>query len=116
MLFTGTTRSLTKDVTNKKYCDWTREGIHLYNGFMHKVKENRRAAWAHDVEEEVKEALKPRYDQETRKHTQAMRRHRKKRRMHDDYNSDEHELGVDIDAENDLSVALLWCEQICELK
>jgi hypothetical protein len=105
MLFTGTTRSLTKDVTNKKYCDWTREGIHLYNGFMHKVKENRQAAWAHDVEEEVKEALKLRYDQGTRRHTQSVRRHRKKRRMHDDYSSDEHELDVDVDAENDLSIA-----------
>ena len=74
---------------------------------MHKVKENRQA---HHVDKEVKEALKLRYDQGTRRHTQSVRRHRKKRRMHDDYNSDEHELGVDIDAENDLSIAfaLVW--------
>ena len=72
---------------------------------MHKVKENRQAAWAHDVEEEVKEALKLRYDQGTLRHTQSVRRGRKKRRMHDDYSSDEHELDVDIDAENDLSTA-----------
>jgi len=70
---------------------------------MHKVKENCQAAWAHDVEEEVKEAPKLRYDQETRRHTQAVRRRRKKRPRNDDYSSDEHEL--DIDAENDLSIA-----------
>jgi hypothetical protein len=57
------------------------------------------------LEEEEKEALKLRYDQETQRHTQAVRRHRKKRHMHDDYNSDEHELGIAINAENDLSVA-----------
>ena len=111
MLVTGT-RSLAKDGTNKKYCGWTREGIHLYNGFMHKVKENHQAAWAHDVEEEVKEALKLHYDQGTRRHTQSVCHHRKKRRMHDDYISNEHELDVDIVAKNDLSIAFaLWCEQ-----
>jgi hypothetical protein len=97
------TGSFTKDGANKKFCGWTREGIHLCNGFMHKVKENRRAAWAHDVEEEVKEALKLWYDQDTRRHTQAVRRRRKKRPRNDDYSSDEHEL--DIDADNDLSIA-----------
>jgi hypothetical protein len=97
------TGNFTKDGTNKKNDGWTREGIHLYNGFMHKFKENRQAAWAHDVEEEVKEALKLRYDGATQRHTQAVRhRHRKKRRMHNDYSSDEDELDVDIDAENDL--------------
>ena len=85
---------------------------------MRKVKDNRQAAWAHDVEEEVKEAPKLRYDQETRRHTQAVRRHRKKRRMHDDYSSDEHELDVDIDAENDLSVAfaLVWANMWTKVK
>ena len=87
-----------------KYCGWTQEGIHLYNGFMHKVKENCQAAWARDVEEEVKEALKLRYDGARQRHTQAVRRRRRKRRrMHNDYSSDEDEL--DINAENDLGTA-----------
>jgi hypothetical protein len=97
------TGKFTKNGTNKKNGGWTREGIHLYNGFMRMVKENREAAWAHDVEEEVREALKLRYDGATQRHTQAVRRRRrKKRRMHNDYSSDEDDL--DIDAENDLGI------------
>jgi hypothetical protein len=100
------TGKFTTNGTNKKNGGWTREGIHLYNGFMHEVKENRQAAWARDVEEEVREALKLRYDGATQRHTQAVRRRRrKKRRMHNDYSSDEDELDVDIDAENDLGIA-----------
>jgi hypothetical protein len=95
--------SLTKDGTNKKYCGWTREGIHMYNNFLQKVKENRQAAWAHAVEAQVTDTLKLRYDQATRRHTLAVRRRRKKRRMRDDYESDE--CDFDIDAENDLSIA-----------
>jgi hypothetical protein len=61
------------------------------------------AAWVHDVEEEVRRHSN--YGM-TKRHTQAVCRRRKKRRMHDDYNSDEHELGIkNINAENDLSVA-----------
>jgi hypothetical protein len=97
--------SLTKDGTNKKYCGWTREGIQMYNEFLKKVKDNRKEDWAHDVEKQVTEALKLRYNQEARRHTQAVRRRRKKRRMSDHYESDENESGSDIDADNDLSIA-----------
>lgn len=98
------TGKFTTNGTNKKNCGWTRAGIQLYNSFMNKVKENRNAAWARDVEEEVKEALKLRYDGARQRHTQAVRRRRRKRRrMHNDYSSDEDEL--DIEAENDLGTA-----------
>jgi hypothetical protein len=57
--------SLTKDGSNKKYCGWTREGIEMYNNFLKKVKENRQAAWAHDVEAQVMDTLKLRYNHGT---------------------------------------------------
>ena len=75
----------------------------MYNNFLQKVKENRQAAWAHDVEAQVMDTLKLRYDQGTRRHTLAVRRCRKKRHMSDDYESDA--CDFDIDAENDLSIA-----------
>jgi hypothetical protein len=101
------TGSLTKDGTNKKYCGWTREGIQVYNDFLKKVKENHQAGWAHDMEAQVMDELKLRYNQETRRHTQAVRRRRKKKRMSDQYKSDENESGSDIDADNDLSIAFV---------
>jgi hypothetical protein len=96
--------NLTKDGTNKKYCGWTQEGIKKYNDLMHKVKENRRAAGARDVEQAVMDALKEWYNHETRRHTLAVCRRRKRRRQRDqdDSDHDEHGLG-DIDADNDLS-------------
>jgi hypothetical protein len=96
---------LTKDGTNKKYCGWTREGIEMYNSFLKMVKDNCKEGWAHDMEAQVMEALKLRYNQEARRHTQAVCQCRKKRRMSDHYKSDENESGSDINADNDLSIA-----------
>jgi len=72
--------SLTKDGTNKKYCGWTKEGIKLYKEYMQKVKSNRQAVGAREVEEAVMEALKQRYQDETRRNTLAVRCHQRKRR------------------------------------
>jgi hypothetical protein len=102
------TGSLTKDGTNKKYCGWTVEGIMKYNEYMDKVKLNREAVGAKDVEEAVMNTLKQRYENETRRNTIAVRRRRRKRRLHilldDDDSEEEHGLG-EIDAHNDLSMA-----------
>jgi hypothetical protein len=97
--------SLTKDGTNKKYCGWTQEGIQMYNEFLTNVKDNCKEDWTHDVEKQVTEALKLQYNQEARRHTQAVHRRRKKRRMSDHYEINENESGSDIDADNDLSIA-----------
>ena len=67
--------SLTKDGTNKKYCGWTKEGIKLYNEYMQKVKSNRQAVGARDVEEAVMDALKQWYQDETWRNTLAVRHH-----------------------------------------
>jgi hypothetical protein len=98
--------NLTKDETNKKYCGWTQEGIKEYNNLLHKVKENRQAVGAWDVEQAVMDALKERYDHETRRHTLAVRRRRKRRcqRDQDDSDHDKHGLG-DVDTDNNLSEA-----------
>ena len=102
------TGSLTKDGTNKKYCGWTVEGIRKYNEYMEKVKTNRKAVGARDVEEAVMNALKERYEKETRRNTIAVRRRRRKRRHHnllDSDDSDEERALGEIDAHNDLSTA-----------
>jgi hypothetical protein len=102
------TGSLTKDGTNKKYCGWTVEGIRKYNEYLDKVKENRAAGWANDVEEAVLNTLKQRYLHETQRSTMAVRRRRKKRRrgiMLDDEDSEEERGLGEIDANNDLSTA-----------
>jgi hypothetical protein len=100
------TGSLAKDGSNKKYCGWTREGIQMYNNFLKRVKENCRADWAHDVEAQVFDALKIwDNDQETQRHTLAVHPHRKKKQMSDDYESNENECGLDINAYNDLTIA-----------
>jgi hypothetical protein len=58
------------------------------------------------VEQAVVDALKERYDHETRRHTLVVHRHRKRRCQcnWDKSNHDEHGLG-DIDADNNLSEA-----------
>ena len=102
------TGSLTKDGTNKKYCGWTVEGIRKYNEYMEKVKTNRKAVGARDVEEAVMNALKERYEKETRRNTIAVRCRRRKRRHHnllDSDDSDEERALGEIDAHNDLSTA-----------
>jgi hypothetical protein len=77
----------------------------MYNDFLKKVKENCKEGWAHDVEAQVTDALQLQYNQETRRHTQAVRQRRKKKRMSDHNKSDENESGSEIDANNDLSIA-----------
>ena len=67
------TGNLTKDGTNKKYCGWTVEGIRKYNEYMDKVKLNREAVGAQDVEETVVNTLKQRYGWENRRNTTAVR-------------------------------------------
>jgi len=101
------TGNLTKDGTNKKYCGWTVEGIKKYNHYMDKVKSNREAVGAKDVEEAVVNTLKQRYEWETRRNTIAVRRRRRKRRHHIllDGNDSEGEGLGEIDAQNDLSTA-----------
>jgi hypothetical protein len=77
----------------------------MYNDFLKKVKDNCKEGWGHDVEAQVMKALKLWYNQEARRHTQAVCWRRKKRRMSNHYKSDESESGSDIDANNDLSIA-----------
>ena len=72
-----------------------------------KVKLNREAVGAKDVEEAVVNTLKQRYEWETRRNTIAVRRRRRKRRHHillDGNDSKGEGLG-EIDAQNDLSTA-----------
>lgn len=98
--------NLTKDGTNKKYCGWTVEGIKKYNHYMDKVKLNREAVGAKDVEEAVVNTLKQRHEWDTRRNTIAVRRRKRRHHILLDGNDSEEERGLgEIDAHNDLSTA-----------
>jgi hypothetical protein len=93
--------NLTRDGSNKKYCGWTKQGIKLYNDILEKVKANRNASWAQNVEDKVMETLRDRNKCDGRRNTQVIRRRKKRIRK---YYSNEEEDGVEgVDAENDLS-------------
>jgi hypothetical protein len=102
------TGNLTKDGTNKKYCGWTKEGINFYNDMLKKVKDNRKAPGAQDVEKKARDALKERYKGKNNTSAEAAnRRRRKKRRKKkgNPFNSDGSENeDENIDAENDLDL------------
>jgi hypothetical protein len=99
---------LTKDGTNKKYCGWTKEGINFYNDMLKKVKENRKAPGAQDVEKMARNALQERYKGRHNTIAEATNwRHRKKRQKNkgDPFNSDDSKNeDENIDAENDLDI------------
>jgi hypothetical protein len=57
------------------------------------------------VEAQVTDALKLLYNQETRRHTLAVHWRMKKKQMRNNYKSNENESGLNIDADNDLSIA-----------
>jgi hypothetical protein len=103
------TGTITKDGTNKKYCGWTREGIAIYNEMMKKVKVNRKAPGAEEVEKAARKALQERYqskNQTVAARANSLRRKRRRGKRGDPFDSDddnnEHAYG-NIDADNDLS-------------
>jgi hypothetical protein len=53
---------LTKDGSNKKYCEWTKQGIKAYNEILEKVRANCEASWAQNVEDKVMETLRECYN------------------------------------------------------
>jgi hypothetical protein len=66
------TGNLTRDGSSKKFCGWTKQGIKFYNDILEKVKTNRNASWAKNVEDKVMETLKERYNFVRRRNTQLI--------------------------------------------
>jgi hypothetical protein len=100
--------TLTRDGTNKKYCGWTKQGIKMYNEMLKKVKENREAVGAKELEVTVRDAIKGRNPNAVNNAIldQARRRRQKRRRRQGDgHNSDGNDSDESIEAENDLSDA-----------
>jgi hypothetical protein len=93
---------LTKDGSNKKYCGWTKQGIKAYNEILEKVRDNRKASWAQNVEDKVMETLRDRYNCDGRRNRNLIRR--RKKRKFEYCGSDGEEDGDNaVDADNDLS-------------
>jgi hypothetical protein len=105
--------TLTRDGTNKKYCGWTKQGIKMYNEMLKKVKENREAAGAKELEVMVRDAIKGRNPNtvnnaildQARRRRQKRRRRQGEPRQGDGHNSNGNDSDESIEAENDLSDA-----------
>ena len=107
------TGTLTKDGTNKKYCGWTKQGMKVFNDILRKVKQNREAAGAKKVEEDVRDALRERDPNWIRRNREAASRWRRRKRKRGDDGSDDDDDDLEsVEAENDLMEAFGDTEEV----